>query len=111
MRPFWSPDSRFVAFMAGGKLKKVDIAGGPPQTICDAPNGLRWHRGAPDGVILFDGRGNDPIWRVPAAGGVAQAEVAVRRGRAGSSARAGRSSCPTAGISSSCSAATTTQQS
>ena len=76
LRPIWSPDSRFVAFMAGGKLRKVDVAGGPPQTICDAPTGAdgSW---SPEGVILFDGRGSDPIWRVPAAGGVAKPEVEV----------------------------------
>src|SRR5258706_13590824 len=38
-RPFWSPDSRFIAFMAGGKLKKVAATGGPAQTVCDAPPG------------------------------------------------------------------------
>jgi len=32
---FWSPDSRYVAFASQGKLKKVDISGGPAQTICD----------------------------------------------------------------------------
>jgi len=76
LRPFWSPDSRFLAFFAAGKLKKVDVAGGPPQTICEAPNGAdgSW---SPEGVILFDGRGNDPIWRVSAAGGIAKTEVAV----------------------------------
>jgi Tol biopolymer transport system component len=69
LRPFWSPDSRYVAFMAGGKLKKVDISGGPPQVICDAQYGAdgSW---SPEGVILFDGRGTDPLWRVDAAGGV-----------------------------------------
>ncbi|HXW06931.1 MAG TPA: protein kinase [Vicinamibacterales bacterium] len=73
-RPFWSPDSRFVAFVAGGKLKKVDITGGPPQAICDAPNGSdgAW---SPEGVILFDGRATDPLMRVPASGGVAQPVV------------------------------------
>jgi Tol biopolymer transport system component len=73
-RPFWSPDSRFVAFVAEGKLKKIDIAGGPAQIICDAPTGSdgSW---SPEGVILFDGRGSDPIWRVPASGGVAKVEV------------------------------------
>ena len=35
--PFWSPDGRFVAFDAGGKLKKLDISGGLPQTLCDLP--------------------------------------------------------------------------
>jgi hypothetical protein len=32
--PFWSPDSRSLGFFAGGKLKKIDIAGGPPITLC-----------------------------------------------------------------------------
>ena len=33
--PFWSPDSRFIVFDTGGKLKKFDVSGGPPQTLCD----------------------------------------------------------------------------
>jgi Tol biopolymer transport system component len=76
LRPIWSPDSRFIAFVAGGKLRKVDVAGGPPQTVCDAPRGAdgSW---SSEGVILFDGRGTDPIWRVAAAGGVARPEVEV----------------------------------
>ncbi|HQR44903.1 MAG TPA: protein kinase, partial [Thermoanaerobaculia bacterium] len=67
-RPFWSPDSRFLGFFAEGKLKKVDVSGGPPQKICDAPTGSdgSW---SPGGVILFDGNAADPIYRVPAAGG------------------------------------------
>ena len=50
--PFWSPDSRFIGFFAGGKLKKVPIAGGPPIVLCDAPAGRggSWSR---DNVILF----------------------------------------------------------
>src|SRR5205823_1929024 len=51
--PFWSPDSRSFAFVsADQKLKRVDTAGGPPQTICDlasAPWGGAWNR---DGVII-----------------------------------------------------------
>ncbi|HKV80285.1 MAG TPA: protein kinase, partial [Candidatus Sulfotelmatobacter sp.] len=35
--PFWSPDSRSIAFFADGKLKRIDLAGGAPLTICDAP--------------------------------------------------------------------------
>jgi len=34
--PFWSPDSRFIAFFADGKLKKIDSSGGPPITLCEA---------------------------------------------------------------------------
>jgi eukaryotic-like serine/threonine-protein kinase len=67
-RPFWSPDSKFLGFFSGGKLKKIDIAGGPPTKICDAPTGAdgTW---SPEGVILYDGTGSDPIHRVSAAGG------------------------------------------
>ena len=32
--PFWSPDSRFIAFFVPGKLKKVDISGGTATDIC-----------------------------------------------------------------------------
>ncbi len=35
--PFWSPDSRFIAFFSDGKLKKIDSSGGPPMTLCEAP--------------------------------------------------------------------------
>ncbi len=69
-RPFWSPDSRFLGFVAEGKLKKVEVTGGPPQKICDAATGSdgTW---SSEGVILFDGQANDPIQRVSAAGGTA----------------------------------------
>ena len=76
VRPFWSPDSRYVAFIADGVMKKVDVTGGPPTKICDAPGGSdgTW---SPAGVILWDGTGTDPIYRVPAAGGTRAAAVAV----------------------------------
>jgi Tol biopolymer transport system component len=74
-RPFWSPDSRFVAFVAGDKLKKVDIAGGPAQTICDTPANSSDGSWSEAGVILFDARATDPLMRVSAAGGVPQPVV------------------------------------
>ena len=67
---FWSPDSRFIAFQSGSKLKKIDISGGPPQEVCDAfatVIGGAWNR---DGTIIFGTVGNG-IMQVPAAGGVA----------------------------------------
>ncbi len=66
--PFWSPDSRFLAFFAEGKLQKVDISGAPPLAVCDAPNGRSgsWNR---DGVILFAPDSTTGLFRVPAAGG------------------------------------------
>ena len=33
--PYWSPDSRSLVFRAGNKLKKIDVLGGAPQTLCD----------------------------------------------------------------------------
>ncbi len=81
-RPFWSPDSRYIGFMAGGKLKKVPVTGGPAQTICDAPTGYDggWSRA---GIILFDGGGADPLRRVSAAGGVSSVAVATDSGAVG----------------------------
>src|SRR5262245_35972955 len=35
-RPFWSPDSKSLAFMAGGKLKRIEVAGGSANPLCDA---------------------------------------------------------------------------
>jgi len=66
--PFWSADSRFIGFFAGGKLKKVAVGGGPPQILCDAAGDSiagTWNQ---DAVILFENLGS--IHRVAAAGGV-----------------------------------------
>jgi Tol biopolymer transport system component len=68
--PYWSFDSRFLVFAAGGKLKKIDILGGPPQSICDLPNlaqGAAWNR---EGTIIFAGV-NTGLQRVSASGGSA----------------------------------------
>jgi Tol biopolymer transport system component len=49
---FWSPDGRFIAFFAAGNLMRIPIAGGPPQTICEAraEGAGSWNR---EGTILF----------------------------------------------------------
>ena len=39
--PFWSPDSRFIGFFAGGMLKKVTLSGGPAVDLCAAPRRVR----------------------------------------------------------------------
>ena len=68
--PFWSPDSRFVAFFADGKLKKVAVGGGAPEVICNAPDG-RGGSWSKDGVIVFAPLAMGPLMRVAADGGEA----------------------------------------
>jgi eukaryotic-like serine/threonine-protein kinase len=69
---FWSPDSRFIAFDAGGKLKKIDVSGGPPATICGLSSyvaGGSWNK---DDVIIFGSyKADEGIMRVSASGGIA----------------------------------------
>ncbi len=68
--PFWSPDSRYIAFFAQGKLKKVAASGGPVESLCTVTNaaGGSWGRGD---VIVFSpsGAGPEGMERVPASGG------------------------------------------
>jgi Tol biopolymer transport system component/predicted Ser/Thr protein kinase len=66
--PFWSPDSRFLGFFADRKLKKTEAAGGPVQSLCDAPigRGGTWNR---NDVIVFAPELLGGLFRVPAAGG------------------------------------------
>jgi Tol biopolymer transport system component/predicted Ser/Thr protein kinase len=74
-RPIWSPDSRYIAFFVGDKLKKVPVAGGPAQTICDADGADgSWSVG---GEIVYDGEATAPLMRVSAAGGIAKPEVSL----------------------------------
>jgi eukaryotic-like serine/threonine-protein kinase len=75
--PFWSPDSRFIGFGGTRKLKKIDISGGPPQTICDVPGTVSgsWNQ---NGVIIF---GVSTIMRVSASGDVPSALTALDESR------------------------------
>jgi Tol biopolymer transport system component len=68
--PFWSPDGKSLGFFADGKLKKLEIAGGSVQVICDAPSGrgATWNK---DGIIVFtpSGQLGDGLYTVSATGG------------------------------------------
>lgn len=81
--PFWAPDSRGLAFFADGRLKKIDVTGGPPVTLCDATGQLggAW---SPEGFILF-GSGNTGKGRqrVAAAGGVPTVVTTLAQGETG----------------------------
>ena len=64
--PFWSPDSRSLGFFAEGKLKKIEISGGQPTTLANAPNarGGAWNR---EGVIIFCPTPPAPLYRISAS--------------------------------------------
>jgi Tol biopolymer transport system component len=69
--PFWSPDSRFIGFFVDAWLKKIEVTGGPVQTLCEVPlvpsAGGAWSR---DGVILFSGATErSGLVRISATGG------------------------------------------
>jgi Tol biopolymer transport system component len=61
--PFWSPDNNYVAFFADGKLKKVPVTGGTPQTLALTPNG-RGGAWGKQNVIVFAPDAATPLWRV-----------------------------------------------
>ncbi len=69
--PFWSPDSRSVAFFTPSKLKVIDIAGGPPRDIANAVLGYggTWNR---RGTIVFCPRPLGVLYEVLVSGGPAK---------------------------------------
>ncbi len=65
----WSPDSRSVAFIARGGLRRLDVPAGVVETILPdgvGPRGASW---GPDGTILYSPSANAALWRVAATGG------------------------------------------
>ena len=66
--PFWSPDGKSIGFFAGGKMKRVDLDGGAPQTLANASfsRGATW---GTDGKILFSPNPFGPLYRISARGG------------------------------------------
>jgi serine/threonine protein kinase len=77
---FWSPDGQFLGFFAQGKLKKIALAGGPPQNICTTAPGIgaAW---SPAGEIVFNPSNRAPLMHVSAAGGKPQRLTALDSGR------------------------------
>jgi serine/threonine protein kinase/Tol biopolymer transport system component len=71
--PFWSPDSRFVAYFDDAKLQRVDTEGNPPEVIADLSSwggsyggGGTWSR---QGVILYAPSQQSPLFQISASGG------------------------------------------
>ena len=76
----WSPDGRSLVFSAGGKLKRIEAAGGPPQTLADYTFGgvpfKTWNSG---GVILMPS--DTGIVRVPTSGAPPASVTALDKDR------------------------------
>ena len=64
--PFWSPDSRSIAFIAQNTLKTIGVSGGPPVTISET---------AAPGRGDLERRRRRPLQRSP---GLTQPRVGVR---------------------------------
>ncbi len=92
--PFWSPDGRWLGFFADNKLKKVELPGGIPVTLCEAPSGTSAAWSA-EGVILFSqlspfsqggtSPGAQGLRKVSDAGGTPTAITTVGEGERGHS--------------------------
>lgn len=78
--PFWSPDSNTIAYAAGGRLKRVDAAGGAPKDIGEVPGfaGGAWNS---EGTIVFGSAKG--LFRVPAEGGKPEAITTVEKPETG----------------------------
>ncbi len=68
--PFWSPDGESVGFFTLDELKRIDLRGGPAQTLAASAAGMgaSWNA---DGTILFAASQVSPLLRIPASGGSA----------------------------------------
>jgi len=83
--PFWSPDSKSIAFFNTGKLLRIDLAGGAPLALCDVATarGGTW---LSDGRILL-GSLSSGLLQVAASGGTPSPLTALDTSRGESSHR------------------------
>ena len=79
--PFFSPDGRWVAFFASGKLKKIAVEGGAPIALCDYSNPPRGGSWGEDGTIIAASN-NGPLSRIPSSGGALTLVTELPQGEA-----------------------------
>jgi Tol biopolymer transport system component/tRNA A-37 threonylcarbamoyl transferase component Bud32 len=79
--PFWSPDGRYVGYIADNQVRKIDTRGGPPETVTTLPDTARgsgtWNRNGDIVLGSWGGGSGGPLWRVSQAGGAARAVTQV----------------------------------
>ncbi len=80
LEPFWSPDSRSIGFVSQGKLKRVELAGGRPQPLCDVDDRMRGATWGRAGVIIFS-KAVGGLFQIPAGGGEARPVTSPDSGR------------------------------
>jgi eukaryotic-like serine/threonine-protein kinase len=76
--PFWSPDSRWIGFISGGKVKTMEVAGGPATILCEASSFLGGSWGKE--YIIFGT--NSGVMRIPSSGGETKAITTAAQGGA-----------------------------
>ena len=76
---FFSPDSQWIGFRSGGRIRKVSVSGGAPVSLTETDRGLWGASWGDDDTILF-GQGEEGIWRVSGAGGTAEQVITVAAG-------------------------------
>jgi Tol biopolymer transport system component len=84
--PFWSPDGRYLGFIVGRQVRKLDVAGGPPETLGTLPNDVTrglgaWNRNGDIVVGSWGGGSGGPLWKVSQTGGVPTALTQVDTSR------------------------------
>jgi Tol biopolymer transport system component len=68
LQPAFSPDGRALVAFLGGKLKRISLDGGSPQTLADAsqPRGATW---GVDGQIVYQPAVGGALYMIAASGG------------------------------------------
>jgi Tol biopolymer transport system component len=66
--PFWAPDGLSVGYFTDSQMKRVDLSGGFPISICDVTNGRggTWNQ---EGLIIFSPNFQESLYSVSASGG------------------------------------------
>ena len=87
--PFWSPDSRWIGYLANGegKVRKISPEGGPPQTMFAIATPLQEPQWANKGEILYHPNNREPLFRISDSGGTPVQVTTLDRARTENSHR------------------------